>query len=219
MNRYVSVILVAAVGALVALGLVTLFSAEQVSKTADFGKHATWVLLGLIGCYCLTMIDYRRWQVFAWWGFGIAACLLALCYVPGIGHEINGAKRWINIGHKFQPSELAKLAGILFLAAWYTKWKDRAGTTVYGFLLPGLCMSVLVALVAGEVDIGASTLLGVVTAIVMLMAGVRFRWLFLGVVGAVGAVAFAIKSLPERTGRFLAFLEPCLLYTSPSPRD
>ncbi len=208
MNRYVSLVLVAAVGALVALGLITLFSAEQVSKTANFGKHLTWVLLGLVGCYSLTMIDYRRWEAFAWWGFGIAAILLALCYAPGIGHEYNGARRWIKIGYKFQPSEVAKLAGILFLAAWYTKWHDRAGTTWFGFVLPGLCMTVLVALVAGEVDIGASTLLGVVTAIVMLMAGVRFRWLILGVVGAVGAVAFAVKSLPERTGRFLAFMDP-----------
>ncbi len=208
MNRYVSLILVAAVGALVALGLVTLFSAEQVSTTANFGKHLMWVMIGLAGCYGLTMIDYRRWQAFAWWGFGIAACLLALCYVPGIGHEIHGARRWINLGYAFQPSELAKLAGILFLASWYTKWHDRSGTTLYGFLLPGFCMSLLVALVAGEIDIGASTLLGVVTAIVMLMAGVRFRWLLLGVAGAVTAVGLAIKILPERMGRLLAFLDP-----------
>ena len=207
MNRHVSLVLVSAVGALVALGLVTLFSAEQVSRTANFGKHVVWVLLGSTGCYALTMIDYRRWQGFAWWGFGIAAFLLALCYSP-IGKEIHGARRWINIGYPFQPSELAKLAGILFLAAWYTKWHEKAGTTLYGFILPGLCMTVLVALIAGEVDIGASTLLGVVTAIVMLMAGVRFRWLILGVLGAFAAVGLAIKSLPERLGRFLAFLEP-----------
>ncbi len=208
MSRYPSIILITTVSALIALGLVTLFSAEQVSESASFERHLRWVGIGLIGCYILTMIDYRRWQVWAWPVFWIAAFLLLLCFAPGIGREINGASRWINVGMPFQPSELAKLAGILFLAAWYTNHADKAGTPIVGFLLPGLCVTILVGLIAAEVDIGAATLLGVVTGIVMLMAGVRYYWLFLGVAGSLVAVAGAIEFLPERTARFVAFLEP-----------
>lgn len=208
MNRYASHVLVATVGALLALGVVTLFGADKVSDLVKFNRHLMWVGIGLVGCYILTMVDYRRWQVWAWPAFWLAAFMLLLCYAPGIGLEYNGAKRWINVGFTIQPSELAKMTGILFLAAWYTKYEDHAGTTWKGFILPGLCVSILVALIAGEVDIGAATLLGVVTGIVMLMAGVRLRWLSLGVIAAFSLVAMGVKMLPERTERFVAFLNP-----------
>ncbi|MFT5189586.1 MAG: cell division protein FtsW [Verrucomicrobiales bacterium] len=209
MSRYASIILIVTIGALLALGLVTLFSAEQVSLShANFEGHLGWAAIGIVGCYILTMIDYRRWQIWAWPFFWVAAFLLLLCFAPGIGQESNGATRWIKVGYRFQPSELAKLAGVLFLAAWYAKHADRAGTTWFGFFLPGLSVSILVALIAAEVDIGAATLLGAVTGIIMLMAGVRFRWLILGVVGAFSAIASGIYLLPERTSRFMAFLNP-----------
>lgn len=208
MHRYTSILLLFTVGCLLALGLVTLFCAEHYSDDANFVRHLQWVGVGIVGCYALMMIDYRHWRMWAWPIFCVAAILLMLCFAPKIGKEINGAQRWIRIGIQFQPSELAKLAGILFLAAWYTKYRDEAGSTVFGFFLPGLCVALLVGLIAAEVDIGAATLLGIVTAIVMLMAGVRFHWLMLGVMGAVGAVYAAILLLPERTDRFLAFLNP-----------
>ena len=208
MSRYASIVLIVTIGALLALGLVTLFSAEQISKSASFESHLRWVAIGMVGCYILAMLDYRRWQTWAWPAFWVAAFLLLLCFAPGIGQEINGASRWINLGHPFQPSELAKLACVLFLAAWYSKHADLAGTTWIGFILPGLTVSILAALIAVEVDIGAATLLGAVTGIVMLMAGVRFRWLILGFGGAIGAVAAGVYLLPERMDRFMAFLHP-----------
>ena len=208
MSRYASHILLATVGALLALGLVTLFSAEQVSDSASFERHLLWAGLGLAVCYCVTMIDYRHWEAWAWPAFWVAAFLLLLCFAPGIGKEYNGARRWVRLGLQFQPSEFAKVAGIVFLAAWYVRYEERSGTSWYGFFLPGAIVSVLVVLIAAEIDIGAATLLGIVTAIVMLMAGVRFRWLTLGVVTAAGLIALAIHLVPERTGRFLAFLNP-----------
>lgn len=209
MNRYASIVLIVTVGCLSALGLVTLFNAEHFSDSANFERHLLWMGIGLASCYAFTMIDYRHWQSASWCIFVLAAILLILCHIPPIGREINGAYRWVKIGpFQFQPSEPAKLAGILFLASWYTRYRDRAGTTLYGFLLPGICVCLLVGLIAREVDIGAATLLGIVTGIVMLMAGVRYHWLILGVIGAFGSVGAAIKLLPERTARFLAFLNP-----------
>ncbi len=207
MNRYASVVLILTVGALLALGLVTLFSAEQVSRHANFENHLLWATMGVAVCWGVTLVDYRHWEMWAWPLFWVAAILLLLCYAPGIGVKIQGARRWINLGYQFQPSELAKIACIVFLAAWYNKYAQQAGTTLFGFILPGAFVSILVGLIAGEVDIGAATLLGIATAIVMLMAGVRFRWLILGVVGACGAIASGIYLIPERMGRLLAFLD------------
>ena len=208
MNRYPSIVLIVTAGALLALGLVTLFGAEQISRHASFERHLAWVGMGLVGCYALTIIDYRRWRIWAWPAFGLALGLLLLCFAPGIGVQINGAHRWVRIGVQFQPSELAKLACILFLAAWYAKCHDRAGSTWLGFIWPGLLACIPVALIAAEVDIGAATLLAAVTGIVMLMAGVRFRWLILGVGAALASVTAAVICLPERTARFVAFLDP-----------
>lgn len=208
-NRFASIALIVTVAVLIALGLVTLFGAEQVSRFANFQRHLLWVAIGLVGGCLLARIDYRHWQKWAVTLFWLAAFLLMLCFVPGIGKEINGAHRWIVVmGVQFQPSELAKLACILFLAAWYAKHADKAGFTWSGFVWPGLAAFFLAALIAGEVDIGAATLLAAVTGIVMLMAGVRYRWLILGLASSGAAVVAAVKLLPERTARFLAFMEP-----------
>jgi len=213
MNRYASIILSVSVCSLLCLGLVMLFSAQQLPKNdADVGKQLMWLGVGSVGCWVLAIVDYRTWQAWTWPVFCVALFLLGLCFAPGIGVTINGATRWvrlkvIGVNLQVQPSELAKLAGIIVMAGWYSRYREQAGTALYGFLFPGMIAFMLVALIAIEVDIGSATLLSVAVAIIMLMAGVKFRWLMLGVIGAIGAIVGAVYTIPERMNRFLAFLD------------
>ncbi len=208
MIRYASFFLIIAVGGLIALGLVVLFSVEQFSRHANFERQLMWLGLGLAVCWFMALADYRWWRVWAWPFFWVGAFLLLLCFAPEIGVKMGGASRWVNVfGFQFQPSELAKLACIVMLANWYATYADRSGTGIFGFFLPGLAAALLVGLVAVEVDIGSATMISAAVGVIMLMAGVRFRWLILGVVGAVGAVATAVTLIPERMARLTAFLD------------
>ena len=66
------------------------------------------------------LVDYHFWQRTWWIWFGLALVVLALCFVPHVGMRINGSRRWLGYGSfRFQPSELAKVAAVIFLAAWY----------------------------------------------------------------------------------------------------
>ena len=67
-------------------------------------KQTAFACAGLVGAMILSRIDYRIWRKYIWWILGGACFLLVLCYVPGIGKEINGERRWITIGMQFQPA-------------------------------------------------------------------------------------------------------------------
>ena len=112
-------ILVFCVAALLALGMVMLYS----SSMAQVGAH--YLVKQLVGCaigiaMCLTaaVLDYRRLKRFAWPLFALAVILLAMVFLPHIGIRRNGAARWLGYGKTslFQPSEFAKLALVIMLA-------------------------------------------------------------------------------------------------------
>ncbi|WP_186823916.1 FtsW/RodA/SpoVE family cell cycle protein, partial [Akkermansia muciniphila] len=87
---------------------------------------------------------------------GGACFLLVLCYVPGIGKEINGERRWITIGMQFQPSECAKLCMMMALANWLALYRDRTTSFWWGFVMPGLIFGIPLALILFEKDMGTS---------------------------------------------------------------
>jgi cell division protein FtsW len=129
--------------------------------------------------------------------------------VPHVGHKIYGAARWIKIaGFSLQPSEFAKLAAIFALAWWFARDEENSGRFLQGFVAPLLCSGVLMALIAPEVDIGTTGLIGSTTFVLMFLAGTRLVYLVPMVMTGIGGLALAIHKMPERTGRFLAFLYP-----------
>lgn len=217
MNRYASFTLVLAVGALTALGLVMLFSAEHLNaSTGDvrgFSRQIVWLGIGVVLCLTLSRLDYRFLLPWAWSIFGVAVLLLLLCFAPHFGKPIHGSHRWIGLemiglpSVRFQPSEVAKLAGVIVLAAWYHQTRDRLGSAFYSFWIPGAFVLVLVALIAVEIDIGASALLAAAAGVVMFMAGVRFRWLVLASTAGATAVFYGVQLVPERMARLTAFLD------------
>ena len=215
-HRTTVYLLVAAVIGLIALGLVMMSStspyAPESQKTGIpmflLNQQAKGLVVGLVLCAFAAVLDYHLLQKTWWLWFGIAVVLLALCFVPHIGQELNGSRRWIRLGLKFQPSEFAKLSAVVTLAWWFAKNESYEREFVSGFLAPLGLSGVLMALIGPEVDVGTTALIGGTTFVLMFIAGTRVRYLAMAVLMAAGSLALVIYKLPERMGRFLAFMDP-----------
>ncbi|HYR58848.1 MAG TPA: FtsW/RodA/SpoVE family cell cycle protein [Chthoniobacteraceae bacterium] len=134
--------------------------------------------------------------------------MLALVLVPHIGMKVGGARRWLGLGPmRFQPSELGKLALIVWLAHWLAKEKRRLNKFGRGFAVPMGVVGCVLVLVLAEPDFGSTALLASVSFALMFIAGVRLRFLIPTIfTGAGGFVALMIHN-PERSRRLMAFLD------------
>jgi cell division protein FtsW len=142
-----------------------------------------------------------------WLAAGMVLLLLAV-HLPVIGREVNGARRWINLGiASFQPSEVAKW-GILYVLALYAAGRAAfMGRFVPGLLVPMALVSLVCGLIVTE-DLGTAVLIGMVSATVLLAGGARLRHAALMVVPAGLGLAAAVLSSPYRLDRLRAWLDP-----------
>jgi cell division protein FtsW len=208
-------LLVTAVVALTALGIVMLTSTGAYAKDAH-GKQFYFLKqqlislgIGAVACVIAAIVDYRRLEKKWWVLYASAAVLLVCCFVPHLGINRNGASRWVGIGgRQFQPSELGKLAVLVMLAWWYAQRNTDPKSFLRGFIFPLALAGGIIGLIAPEVDLGTSALIGCTAMLIMYVAGVRIVYLLLlGAAGATGLYTI-IKLMPERVGRLKAFLEP-----------
>lgn len=190
MNRTITTLLLA-VGALVALSVAMLASATML-KQSDHLMHS-WVKTQAIACFIgfvvlalAARIDYHLLERFAWPVYGVTVLLLALTLSP-LGKNMNGAQRWL---FHTQPSEFAKLGLVVALAWFGARFQHRMGSFLSGVLGMAAIAAVPVALIIVEPDKGTAALLGLVTFLIMLVAGVR--WQHVAIPAAVCAVGFAL---------------------------
>jgi cell division protein FtsW len=215
MRRKSAYILFLAVLALLVIGIVMLFSTSAYARDSHgdvyffIKRQAIWIGIGLVACIFAALMNYQFWQKTWWLWFAVALAALALCYIPHIGMRINGSRRWIGYGPiTFQPSEFAKIATIIFLAAWFARREKPDGNVLSEFIIPLAIISVPAALVLGEVDLGTTALIGTTAFVVMFIAGTNPLWLGgLAVAGLGGLLAVATQ-ISERMGRLSAFLHP-----------
>jgi cell division protein FtsW len=210
MGQKNAIFLSLAVTALVTLGLVMLASTSIWNKDVDgyslVRKQAVFITLGLIGAALVSNVDYRKLRALWIPALIISTTLLVLCYVPGIGHKVNGATRWIKLPGvpQFQPSELAKIFVIIALAAWYSHFQTEGRKFFKGFVSPLILLGIPVILIFFEKDMGTAAALGSAGAMVMFTAGVRIPYMVASFIIAVGGAAIVILKNPERMGRINA---------------
>ena len=215
MHRKSAYILFLAVLGLLVIGIVMLFSTSAFARDSHgdvyffIKRQAIWFGIGLVVCTFAALIDYHFWQRTWWLWFALALIALTLCYFPPLGMRINGSRRWVGLGQlTFQPSELAKLAAVFFLAAWFSRYEKAGNNAIYGFLFPLGTISLLAGLILGEVDLGTTALLGTTAFVVMFIAGVNPLWLGIVSFAGLGAIVVVATQISERMGRLSAFLHP-----------
>ena len=215
MQRSSIYLLLLSVVGLVTLGVVMLFSTSAFAQDSHgdpyyfLKRQVIWLLIGTAACVVAAFTDYHFWQRSWKWWFGISVLLLALCFAPHIGMRINGSHRWIKLGFApFQPSEFAKIGAIFFLGWWFSREKTEASKLLHGFVIPFAVVSVLIGLIAKEVDLGTSALIGLTTIALCFVAGANWGLIvaFCGL-GLGGLLGIAML-IPERAARMMTFLNP-----------
>lgn len=201
---------------LLGLGLVMITSAssEVAAVLSDntlyyMNRHLIYLLIGLLAGLVTLMIPMSFWQRYSAGLLLVGLALLVLVLIPGIGREVNGAKRWIGFGmFNVQPSELAKLFTALFIAGYLVRRQSEVREKLSGFLKPMLVLGPMAALLLSEPDFGATVVL-VGSCIAMLFLGginlVRFIPLA-AVVLLAGALVMVSQSY--RLERLTNFIDP-----------
>jgi cell division protein FtsW len=212
MHRKSAYMLFLAVLGMLVIGIVMLFSTSAFARDSHgdpyffLKRQALWLGVGLAVCIAAALIDYHFWQRTCWLWFGLAVVTLALCFVPHLGMRINGSRRWIGFGPiGFQPSEIAKVAAIFFLAWWFARYEKVGNHPIFGFALPVAVVTTLLLLILCEVDLGTTALIGATTFVVMFVAGTNP--ILLGLLAFAGSGGILFAATHARMGRLIAFTD------------
>jgi cell division protein FtsW len=163
----------------------------------------------MVACGSAALIDYHFWERSWYIWFACSLIGLALCFLPPFRHKINGSWRWLEFhGITCQPSEFAKIAAVFFLAFWFSRYESKSKELWRGFLIPMAVVSLLIALIITEVDLGTTVLIGATSFVVMFIAGANLAFLGTLSLGGVGAILYLATHIAERNSRLLAFLHP-----------
>ncbi|MHB1843910.1 MAG: putative lipid II flippase FtsW [Deltaproteobacteria bacterium] len=209
-------ILLWAVLALTALGLVMVYSASAVTAKASTGdelfylkRQAVAAAIGILALVGAVRMGHLRLAPLAYPLLVLALLGLGLVLVPGIGASAGGARRWIRLpGASFQPAELAKLSFVVYLAHSLSKKREKVRSFSIGFLPHCLVGALLVCLLMLEPDFGSSVTIGLLLFALLFAAGARISWLVGSLLLALPVGWFAIAHSPYRMKRILAFLDP-----------
>jgi cell division protein FtsW len=209
-------LLFASVAALVGIGLVMIFSASSATAYAEHHDVAyyakrqfVWLMVGLTCAYGAYRFPYHKLKRAAPYVLLASILSLALVLVPHVGLVVNGARRWIGFSAlSLQPSEFAKLALVVYLAAKLSNYGDRIRSLAKG-LFP-LCVPVvaMAVLVLKEPDMGTASLL-VMTAFAMFFgAGARLAHLGMIAIATLPPVVVTVLASSYQRARIFAFINP-----------
>ncbi len=211
---------------LIALGLLMVYSSSiasaseakltRGSSTYFLTRQSLFVMIGLLAALFVFDTSMKNWERAAPWLFAAAVVLLILVLIPGIGRVVNGARRWIPLGpFGFQPSELMKIAMILFAARYAVSKVDvlHADQPLKQSLLRGLGPFILIALFVSalllrEPDFGATFVVLTCGLLILFMAGLDYRLVVPVLLVGLFAASLLVIFEPYRLERIFGFLDP-----------
>jgi cell division protein FtsW len=200
---------------LVCASIVMVYSASAVMADERYSqpyffliKQLMFAVLGVALLAVVMRIDYRMYRepVFIWSCFGVVClALVAVLFAP----SVNSARRWFSIGGLgIQPSELAKISTIVFIAALLERRMHRINDAAYALVPICLVVAVFVGLVLVEPDFGTAMTIAVIAAVMVFAAGVSYVYVAGAAVTMLPLVAVLVVAFPYRRERLMAFLNP-----------
>ena len=205
--------------ALLAFGIVMVYSASialpdnprfaRYSPYHFVGRHTMWIALSLVAALVAFQVRMDWWEKMARPLFLVSLALLIAVLIPHVGSVVNGARRWIGFGPiNFQPSELAKIA-ILLYAAGYMVRKMEVKERFFRAVLPmAVAIGVVGSLLLAQPDMGAFMVIAVIAMGILFLGGVNARMFFVIATILVAAFAAMIWTSPWRRARIFAYLDP-----------
>jgi cell division protein FtsW len=217
---YVDRVTVGLVMSIVLLGLVMVTSASISIASKETGdvfyyleRQLILTLIGSAAAALLFCIPTRLIERISTPLLILAIGLLFVVLVPGLGHVVNGSRRWIRlIGFNFQASELARVLVLIYIASYAVRRADELRGTLRGLAKPLGLLAMIGALLLAEPDFGAATVLFGTGFALLFVAGARLRYvIIMTLLAAAGFITLAVAS-PYRMQRILAFLDPWSQY-------
>ena len=203
---------------LVGFGLLSVYSASSYTAQSEglpdsyyLVQQSARALVGIAALLAASFVDYRVYRHLAWPLLAATAALLVIVILPGteaIAPRINGARRWLMLGVTIQPSELAKIAIVIWTAALAVKKQDRLRSLRYGLVPFLLVIGTVCLLILLEPHLSGAMLVGALAFIVLFAAGGRLgHFLFLAMLG-LPVLWDQVANTGYRMNRMLAFMKP-----------
>jgi cell division protein FtsW len=191
-------------------GLFFVYEASAILSLNNFGDsfhylklQSLWIGAGIILMFIFSIFDYKRLRFAALPGMIVSIVLLILVLIPGFGSVRGGASGWINLGFfNLQPTEVAKLATILYLAAWFDQKEKRQFRTFF------VLLGILLLLIIMQPDIGTAIVIFSLSTMIYFIAGKDLFKLLVFIPAGAAAFFFLIKAAPYRFNRLVAFMNP-----------
>ncbi|MFC5609433.1 putative lipid II flippase FtsW [Variovorax soli] len=207
--------------ALLAWGLVMVYSASiaigdnprfaraNYQETYFLVRHSVSLVVAFVAALLAFQVPMRNWERAAPWLFIAALLLLVAVLIPHVGRSVNGARRWIPLGiTNFQPSELAKLAMVMYAASYMVRKMEIKERFFRAVLPMGIAVVIVGMLLLAEPDMGAFMVIAVIAMGILFLGGVNARMFFVISALVVAAFAMMVASSPWRRERIFAYLDP-----------
>ncbi len=207
--------------ALLAWGLVMVYSAsialpdnprfarQGYSPMFFLTRHAMSLVVAFVAALLTFQIPMKTWERVAPWLFVASLLLLVAVLIPHIGINVNGARRWLPMGFmRFQPSELAKLAMVLYAASYMVRKMEIKERFFRAVLPMGVAVVVVGMLLLAEPDMGAFMVIAVIAMGILFLGGVNARMFFVIATLVVVAFGMIVAASPWRRERIFAYLDP-----------
>jgi cell division protein FtsW len=202
--------------ALAGLGMVIVLSASIAVADRELGqpfyylwRHGGALLVGLLAAAFCLWVPTALWFRLSGVLLLLGLALLALVLVPGVGHSVNGATRWLKLGLvNLQVSELARLAILVYLAGYVVRHQTELSERLFGLVKPMAVVVVAVGLLIAEPDYGAAVVLTATSLGVLFVGGANLRGFVVAVMVAIAGLALLAVSAWYRVQRLTTFMDP-----------
>jgi cell division protein FtsW len=202
---------------LMCIGVLMVYSASIHDAYAYYGsayyvveRELIWAAVGFVALLGVARIRYDRWQKAALPLFAFSLVLLILVLTPHVGHAAKGARRWIALGSSItiEPSELMKLALVIYLAAWLSSKGERVRDLKASFVPFSLIVGLIALMIVKQPDLGTTIIICITAFSMFYVAGADFKHILIAALGGSTVAWFLARSTSYRSDRLLAFMDP-----------